>query len=309
MNRIDRLTAILLYLQGGKRSAAQIAQRFEISRRTAQRDVQALSEMGIPIAAEVGSQGGYSLPPDFLLPPLALSLHEALLLRLALAGISQLGDSFFKQARASLVEKVETLLPKAQTATIDQFQEAISLQEKTRHYPTPFLDQLVQSAAARQWLRVSYRSEKGLSEQTILPAKLRNSDGLWYCDAYSFERKENRIYRVDRFQAVSPGPQLSPTGDWPDTAHLANGDPALPEVQVQLTSRGVQILERNTYLSPQIEAGPGHSWLKVRLRPQEYPWLVRVILGLGLEAKVISPPELKELLQKEIEAISRHHLQ
>jgi predicted DNA-binding transcriptional regulator YafY len=147
MNRIDRLTAILLYLQGGKRSAAQIARRFEISRRTAQRDVQALSEMGIPIAAEVGRTGGYSLPPDFLLPPLALTLHEAVLLRLALAGIAQLGDTLFKQERESLVEKIETLLPKTQTPTLDQLQEAISLQGKPRDYPTPFLDQLVQSAA------------------------------------------------------------------------------------------------------------------------------------------------------------------
>jgi predicted DNA-binding transcriptional regulator YafY len=153
---------------------------------------------------------------------------------------------------------------------------------------------------------VSYRSEKGLSEQTILPAKLRNSDGLWYCDAYSFERKENRVYRVDRFQAVSPAPLLSPPADLPNSPHISNGDLSLPEAQIQLTLRGVRILERNTYLGPQITE---ENWLKVRLRPQEYPWLVRVILGLGLEAKVIWPPELKELLQKEIQAISRHHLQ
>ena len=57
MNRIDRLTAILLLLQTGKRSAAEIAQHFEVSRRTIQRDIDALCEMGIPIAADLGATG------------------------------------------------------------------------------------------------------------------------------------------------------------------------------------------------------------------------------------------------------------
>ncbi|HEX2913779.1 MAG TPA: WYL domain-containing protein [Chloroflexia bacterium] len=309
MNRIDRLTAILLYLQGGKRSASQIARRFEISRRTAQRDVQALSEMGIPVIADFGSKGGYSLPPDFALPPLALTLHEALLLRLALSGISQLGETLLKQERASLLDKIETLLPRAQTPSLEQLQEAISLHEPARDYPTPFLDLLLESAARRQWVRVSYRSERGLSNQTLLPVKLRHSNGLWYCDAYSFERHENRIYRVDRFQAVSPAPQLNLPQEFPESSPISNGDPSLPEVQVQLTSRGVSLLEGNSYLSPQIITGPEESWLKVRLRPQEYPWLIRVILGLGLEAKVMGPPELQKLLKDEIQAISRHFLQ
>ena len=69
MNRIDRLTAILLLLQGRKRTAGEIAQRFEISRRTALRDMQALSEMGIPIVADQGASGGYTLPLDYSLPP------------------------------------------------------------------------------------------------------------------------------------------------------------------------------------------------------------------------------------------------
>jgi len=55
--------------------------------------------LGIPIAADLGVSGGYSLPPDYSLPPLALTLHEALLLRLALSSLSQLSETPFKQER------------------------------------------------------------------------------------------------------------------------------------------------------------------------------------------------------------------
>ena len=81
MNRIDRLTAIILLLQSGKRTANEIAHRFEVSKRTAFRDIQALCEIGVPIVTEAGAHGGYTLMPDYSLAPLQLTLREALLLR------------------------------------------------------------------------------------------------------------------------------------------------------------------------------------------------------------------------------------
>jgi predicted DNA-binding transcriptional regulator YafY len=137
MNRIDRLTAILLLLQGGKRTAGEIAGRFEVSRRTILRDIQSLCEMGIPIVADLGASGGYTLMPDYSLPPLALTLHEALLLRLALSSLSQLAETPFPQERESLLAKVQTLIPQRSRPAIDQFEQALSLDLPLRTYQTP----------------------------------------------------------------------------------------------------------------------------------------------------------------------------
>jgi len=57
MNRVDRLTAILLLLQERPRTSEEIARRFEVSKRTVLRDVQALSEMGVPVIARDGAGG------------------------------------------------------------------------------------------------------------------------------------------------------------------------------------------------------------------------------------------------------------
>ena len=202
MNRIDRLTAILLLLQGGKRTAGEIAHHFEVSKRTILRDIQALCEIGIPIIAELGTSGGYTLPSDYSLPPLALTLHEALLLRLALSSLAQLSETPFKQERESLLAKVQTLIPQRESIEVTQFQQRLSLHVPSRPLPTPFLDHLLESARAGRWVAVTYRSEKGVSEQTILPTHVHTSQGLWYCEAYSYERRDTRMYRVDRFLAV-----------------------------------------------------------------------------------------------------------
>ena len=62
MNRTERLTAIILLLQERPRTAEQIARAFEVSRRTILRDMQALSEIGVPLIAREGAGGGYALP-------------------------------------------------------------------------------------------------------------------------------------------------------------------------------------------------------------------------------------------------------
>jgi predicted DNA-binding transcriptional regulator YafY len=308
MNRIDRLTAILLLLQGGKRTAGEIARRFEVSRRTILRDIDALCEMGIPIAAELGASGGYTLPPEYSLPPLALTLHEALLLRLALSSLSQLSETPFKQERESLLAKVQTLLPRREREELDQLEQTLSLDVPSRPYPTPFLDHLLESARLQQWVAATYRSERGVSQQTLLPMRVRTEAGLWYCEAYSSECGETRVYRVDRFLEVSTAP--SPPHVEHPASPIAHVSPSFPEVRIHLTARGVLRLEREPHLASRLQhKGEGEGWLSVRLRPEEYDWLVRVLLSLGTDAKVLAPVELRMRVQQAAEAIACHYAQ
>lgn len=306
MNRIDRLTAILLLLQTGKRSAAEIAQHFEVSRRTIQRDIDALCEMGIPIAADLGVTGGYSLPSDYSLPPLALTLHEALLLRLALSSLSQLSATPFQQERESLLAKIQTLLPQRESEHLEQLTHTLSLDVPSLPYPTPFLDQLLESAREQQWVSVTYRSEKEVSQQMILPTHLRTYEGLWYCDAYSYERHSWRTYRVDRFlevKAAPSPPQLDSLISIPTREH-----PSYPEIRIHLTARGVLRLEHNPYLGPRLQRQDnGEGLLSLHWRTEEYDWLVRVLLSMGTDARILAPEELRTRVKLEAKKIACHH--
>src|SRR5258708_4621741 len=190
MNRIDRLTAIILLLQGGRRTAGEIARRFEVSRRTVFRDIEALCEMGVPIVTEAGAHGGYELTRGYSLAPLQLTSRETFLLRLALSSVSRLADTPFKQERESLLAKMQALLPARHPQDTEQLLQTIQLDIPVRKYATPFIEQLIESARTGQWLCVSYRSERGTSQQTILPRHLYSAGGYWYCQAYSQERQQ-----------------------------------------------------------------------------------------------------------------------
>lgn len=306
MNRIDRLTAILLLLQREKRSAAEIARHFEVSRRTIQRDIDALCEMGIPIVADLGVAGGYSLPPDYSLPPLALTLHEALLLRLALSSLSPFSETPFKPERETLLAKVGTLLPRRESEQLDWLTQTISLHAPSRSYPTPFLDVLLEHAREREWVSVTYRSEQGVSQQTLLPLRIRVSSGLWYCEAYSAERQAVRVYRVDRFLEVNMA-LLPPQEEYPASAVLEH--PSFPEVRIHLKARGVLRLERDSYLGPRIQRQGecGEGWISLHWRSEDYDWLVRILLSLGTDAKVQAPEDLRVRVQQAGMEIARHY--
>ena len=164
----------------------------------------------------------------------------------------------------------------------------------------------MESAREGHWVVVRYRSENGESEQTLLPAHLRTTNGLWYCEAYAYERRETRIYRVDRMLDVRGA--LPPAEvDEPEKG-IIHLDPAAPEVGIALTARGVLRLEREQHLAKHVEVtATGDGRIRIRLRPAEYEWLLRILLDLGTEAHVEAPAEVRRALRQAAQAILDHH--
>src|SRR5216117_728482 len=97
MNRTDRLLAIVVALEArGRQRAVDLAELFETSPRTIYRDIEALSEAGVPVVAVPGQ--GYSLMEGYFLPPLTFTAEEAAVL---LLGSDVMAQSFAASYRAA----------------------------------------------------------------------------------------------------------------------------------------------------------------------------------------------------------------
>jgi predicted DNA-binding transcriptional regulator YafY len=298
VNRIERMTAILLVLQDRahpKRTSEEIAALFEVSRRTVLRDIQALCEMGVPVIAQEGSGGGYSLPPDYTLPPLALTTNEALLMLLSLSALNKLADLPFAPERASLSAKLRSLLTDRQNTEVEKWMGALSMEIPEREYETPFLEQLLTCAKEGQWVQASYQSSRRVSTGLLLPKRLTSSNGFWYCEAYALEHLEERKYRADRFLSVEPAE--APPLPAPLAAPLPYAHESHPEVRILLTPTGVSKVKQEPHLGHSIRVEQDGSGVCLfRCPPSELDWLARYLLDLGINAKVLAPEELKSKL-------------
>jgi predicted DNA-binding transcriptional regulator YafY len=295
MNRIERLTAILLLLQEKPRTSSEIARHFEVSRRTVLRDVQALCEMGVPVVSRDGAGGGYSLPSSYRLTPLPLTSNEAFLLLLALGSINRLADVPFRQERASLAAKLQSLLPPQQRPDVESMLAAVAVDVPERTRRSPFIEALISAAREGRWVLVAYQSASRLSSLHILPRQITTQNGYWYCHAYTFETEEDRTYRVDRIQV------LHLAGD--DFKHVRAPEPkpyshdSHPEVTVTLTALGAAYVESEPHLGQHIQwHNDGTAHLAFRCPPSELAYYARYFAGLGAEAQVQAPQELRELL-------------
>src|SRR6185312_10720614 len=113
MNRIDRLTAILIQLQSRRVVKAQdIAERFSISLRTVYRDIRTLEEAGIPLLGEAGV--GYSIMDGYRLPPVMFTKEEATAFLTAEKLIEKLTDNTTGEHYRSAMYKIKSVLRSAE---------------------------------------------------------------------------------------------------------------------------------------------------------------------------------------------------
>src|SRR4051812_30453187 len=126
MNRIDRLTAILIQLQTKRVvKAEEISDRFEISLRTVYRDVKALMEAGVPVGSEAGK--GYFIVDGYHLPPVMFNQQEASAMLTAGKLVEKMTDDSIRKAYESALFKIRSVLNDSEKDHLENLQSSIAV--------------------------------------------------------------------------------------------------------------------------------------------------------------------------------------
>lgn len=203
--KTERLIGILsLLLQRERVTAPELAAQFEVSRRTIQRDIDALSRAGIPIATSQGTGGGISIMEGYRVDRTVLTAPE---MQAILAGLRSLDSVSGTRRYAQLMEKLSAgtsqLVPGSTHMLID-------LSSWYKDTLAPKIELIQRAIQQHRAVRFHYFSPKGESDRTVEPCYLVFHWSTWYLWGWCRTREDYRLFKLTRMADLSSGDPFLP---------------------------------------------------------------------------------------------------
>ncbi len=298
-----RLLALLSLLQTPREwPGSELARRLEVSPRTVRRDVERLRELGYPVEATMGAEGGYRLVAGAAMPPLLLDDEEAVAIAVGLRAAAGQAIEGIEEAAVRALTKLERVLPARLRYRVGAL-GAATVSLVTGDQPAVDPSQLTGIAGAvtnRERLRFSYRDHhQDESKRHVEPYRLVSAGRRWYLAAFDLDRDDWRVFRVDRIgNALATGARYQPR-------ELPGGDPV-----AFVTSKLYSVVP--TYEAVVVVNLPAHEVpahlgtvepvderrSRVRAAADTLEWLAFRFVTAGCDFTVEQPPELVDYLRE-----------
>lgn len=308
MARATRLLELLIRLRASPLVTAQeLADHFEVSRRTMLRDLRALADLGVPLVATPGPGGGYALVRDQRLVPLALTAGEALGLLMSYEAFLRYAQSPFSGESRSAATKIRATLPPDVARELERLHRHVAIIARPLGDPAPLLGELLQAALDAAHLRIVYRSRSGISERVIFPFGLYAADGCWYCACQDERRDAHLSLRADRVLSLTrvarrERPPHIPLDRWLETVERDDGL-GLP-LRIAVPPDGMRSLALHALFAQIASDGQGGGTIEGTIPASEIEWYATQLLPVGADALVQSPPELIAAIRRQSLAVA-----
>jgi predicted DNA-binding transcriptional regulator YafY len=303
----SRLLSLLSLLQARRDwPGGLLAGRLGVSERTVRRDVDRLRELGYPVHAVKGPDGGYRLEAGSRVPPLLFDEEQAVALAVALRIAVGTGAGI-EEAAARALATVRQVLPSRLRQRVDALE--ISAAEAAGRGTDPQVSTevlLALSAAVRagEELRFDYRSPgrpEDAEPRRVQPHHLVARAGRWYLVGWDPRREDWRTYRADRMTPRTPtGPRFPPrevpggdvaaflaarftgagrTGSWP-----CHGEVVL----------GLPVADVAPFAGDGVAEALGPDRTRVTAGSWSWAALAARLARFDAEVEVLGPPELRD---------------
>jgi predicted DNA-binding transcriptional regulator YafY len=312
--KADRLIALLLLLQSGRRrTAGALAEALDVSERTIYRDVDALCAAGVPVFAERGPDGGIALSEGYRRALTHFGEDE--IRALFASGASPLADLGMETGLERALEKLHGGLADVQRRAAEKARARIHLDRRRWNQgepPRELLTALRRAVWDDRRVRIRYEDRtRKATTRTLDPLGLVAKAGVWYLIARETESGEMRSFRVERIREAH---ELATRFERPEDFDLerywnessARFRGTAPEYAVVLRVEPEALDDVGVYWTCEVlERDAGRAIVKL-LFPGPEAALYQV-LAWGAKVGIVEPAELRTLLvERAREALERH---
>lgn len=195
--KIDRLIGILsILLQKEKTTAPELAERFEVSRRTINRDIENLCKAGIPIQTSQGAGGGISIMEGFAMDRTLLTSKD---MKMILAGLRSLDSVSGSHYYGQLMEKIK---PGSSDIVTGSDAILIDLSSWNKDAIAPKVSFIQDAIEERTILAFDYYAPSGDSHREIEPYYLIFKWSSWYVYGFCLMRHDFRMFKLNRMSEI-----------------------------------------------------------------------------------------------------------
>lgn len=290
--KIDRLIGIIsILLQQENITAPVLAEKFEVSRRTINRDIDSLCQAGIPIVTKQGINGGISIMSGYKMDKTLLTTKE---MQSILAGLKGLDSISGKRTYSQLIEKLslsdDEVLHSNEHILID-------LASWYKSSLTPKIELMQTAISNQEKIRFTYYSRKGESIRLVEPYQLIFKWASWYLWGYCNTKKEFRLFKLNRIDDLCNTAESFElrTMPYPDLSAEYNQKDVY-QVKIRFSEglewRLIEEFGKDSYVKE--ESGTLLFSFGFSGKQSLFEWLVTY----GSKAELIEPKELREEFAK-----------
>jgi predicted DNA-binding transcriptional regulator YafY len=301
-----RLLKLLSLLQTPREwPGSELAARLEVSARTVRRDIERLRDLGYPVEATMGAEGGYRLVAGTAIPPLLLDEEEAVAITVGLRIASGHAVDGIDEASVRALTKLERVLPSRLRRRVTALGAATVplLSGDGPTVPPEILTVVATAIANHERLRFAYQDGNGAESKRLAePHSLVSASRRWYLVAFDNDRDDWRIFRLDRVQ------DLLATGARFTVRELPAVDAAayvtsklysvIPTYQAVATLHApLEEVFRKVGNSAGELIALDDKTCQIRSHTDTLQWLAFRLTMIGCQFEVHEPPELAEYLR------------
>ncbi|MGG4392175.1 hypothetical protein COK01_26825 [Priestia megaterium] len=304
MNKSERIIKLWLYINKKRNfTAGELADQFHVSIRTIHRDLEYLSELGVPLYSDQGRYGGFRLLNNTLLPPITFSEEEIASIMFTYEALKFFNETPYKAESTHVKEKLLQQLPSVTKDRIHSIENHVALLIPNRKKESPFLKEIFNSSIQKKGGLLSYEKNRKNELFKIIPIGIYAFNGFWYFVAWDFELDGYKIFRSDRVVDYQVDDNIKqPKGLYTLTQwfHSIEGKLYEEKIILEVTAQGYRTITNKWLLEAEQTWKGNCVILTVHCPKSQIKFVIPQILQLGSQAKVIYPESIKNKIIEEI---------
>ena len=310
MKRAERLNQELIFLSSKKSfNLSDLMKEFNISKRTALRDIQDLEFMGLPFYVENGRNGGYKLINEKLIIPIHFDIGEITSIFFALKSLELLSTTPFEKSYPLLYKKLLATLPDEQKEKILKLLKVVEYYTIPPINPTNYLTIILEAILDLKVLNILYTQHNKISKQ-ILPYNLFYRNGVWFCYALDINNNMFGVYRCDYIEKCIIDNNIEHSYTFEDLKNFSLSYEGIYhniEFRCSLTKFGKELFLKKNYPNMKLEEIDNQPYMVGSFNKEELDYMVHYLIGLGDNVKIEYPELLKNAYIKKLKEILKSY--